>query len=88
MEKMVNITIDGKTYQAPEGQNLVDAARDNGIFIPSLCYFEHIEPPLGTCRTCTCKINGQHNPACTQKVYEGLSVDVNTPELIDRKSVV
>jgi len=67
----------------------VDAAKENGIFIPSLCYFKHIDPPLGTCRTCTCKINGRHNPACTESVREGLKVEVNTPELIDmRKALV
>lgn len=86
---MVNIWIDGKMYQVEEGTNLVDAAKENGIFIPSLCYFKHIEPPLGTCRTCTCKINGSYGPACTEKVYEGLKVEVNTPELNDmRKALV
>lgn len=89
MSKMVNIWIDGVSYQAPEGQNLVDAARDNKVFIPSLCYFKEIEPPLGTCRTCTCKINGKYQPACTEKVHEGLKVEVNTPELKDtRKALI
>ncbi|MBX7125830.1 MAG: (2Fe-2S)-binding protein, partial [Cyclobacteriaceae bacterium] len=89
MSRHVNITIDGKKYSVEEGKNLVDAAKENGIFIPSLCYFKHIEPPLGTCRTCTCKINGRHAPACTEKVYEGLQVEVNSPELMDmRKALV
>lgn len=89
MQPMVTIWIDGKMYQAEEGQNLVDAAKANGIFIPSLCYFKNIEPPLGTCRTCTCKINGVYAPACTEKVHEGLKVEVNTPELNDtRKALV
>ena len=81
--------IDGKKYKAKEGTNLVDAAKENGIFIPSLCHFTHIDPPLGTCRTCTCKINGKYNPACTETIYEGLKVDVNTTELVDmRKALV
>jgi coenzyme F420-reducing hydrogenase gamma subunit/ferredoxin/aerobic-type carbon monoxide dehydrogenase small subunit (CoxS/CutS family) len=89
MPDTVNITIDGKLIQAEEGRNLVQVARENGIFIPSLCYYEHIHPPLGTCRVCTCKINGKFAPACTEKVAEGLSVEVNTPELLDtRKAVV
>lgn len=81
--------VDGKPYQAEEGTNLIDAAQAHGIFIPSLCYFPHIDPPLGTCRTCTCKINGRYNPACTETVKEGLKVEVNTPELLDmRKALV
>ena len=89
MADLVNITIDGKNIQAPEGKNLMLVAKENGIFIPSLCYYEHIEPPLGSCRVCTCKINGKFGPACTEKVTEGLTVEVNNPELIDtRKALV
>jgi len=89
MAEMVNITIDGKSIQAEKGKNLMQVAKENGIFIPSLCYYEHIEPPLGTCRVCTCKMNGKYNPACTEKVSEGLVVEVNTPELTDtRKALV
>lgn len=89
MANLVNIKIDGKNIQAPEGKNLILVARENGIFIPSLCYYEHIEPPLGTCRTCTCKINGRYGPACTEKVQEGLTVEVDTPSLNDmRKALV
>lgn len=89
MSKMVNITIDGQHFQAEEGTNLMLVAKENGIFIPSLCYYKHIEPPLGSCRVCTCKINGKFGPACTEKIKEGLAVEVNTPELIDtRKALV
>ena len=89
MSKMVTITIDGKNIEAEEGKNLILAAKEHGIFIPSLCYFEDIEPPLGTCRLCSCKINGKFAPACTEKVAEGLSVEVNSEELIDtRKALV
>jgi coenzyme F420-reducing hydrogenase gamma subunit/ferredoxin len=89
MASMVNITIDGKNIQAEKGKNLVQVAKENGIFIPSLCYYPHIEPPLGTCRVCTCRINGKFGPACTEKVTEGLTVEVNNPELKDtRKALV
>lgn len=89
MANLVNITIDGKSLQAEAGRNLVQVAKENGIFIPTLCYYNHIEPPLGTCRVCTCKINGKYAPACTEKISEGLAVEVNTPELQDtRKAVV
>ena len=89
MNYPVTITIDGRQIQAEAGRNLVDVARENGIFIPSLCYYAHLEQPLGTCRVCTCNLNGKAGVACTEKVQEGLSVVVNTPELNDlRKAVV
>ncbi|HQU60197.1 MAG TPA: 2Fe-2S iron-sulfur cluster-binding protein [Saprospiraceae bacterium] len=89
MAKLVKIKIDGKEIQAEEGKNLVKVAKENGIFIPSLCYYEHIDPPLGTCRVCTCELNGKAVPACMQKVKQGMDVKVNTPELTDvRKAIV
>jgi predicted molibdopterin-dependent oxidoreductase YjgC len=89
MASMVNITIDGKNFQAEEGRNLMQVAKENGIFIPSLCYYKHIEPPLGSCRVCTCKINGKFGPACTEKITAGLVVEVNNTELKDtRKALV
>ena len=86
--RKVNITIDGKSYKALEGQNLVDAAKENGVFIPSLCYFKHMDPPLGTCRACTCKVNGNILPACIQKVKEGMAIEVNTEELTDTRNAL
>lgn len=89
MKTTCSFQIDGITYTAETGANLVDAAKQNGVFIPSLCYHQHLEPPLGTCRACTCRINGKPGPACTERISEGLQVEVNTPELQDmRKAVV
>jgi len=89
MAKMVTLKIDGKKIKAKEGENLVKVARENGIFIPSLCYYEHIDPPLGTCRVCTCNIDGRPGPSCMEKVKEGMDVEVHNPELDDtRKAIV
>ena len=88
MADQVTISIDGKQISAEADANLVQVARQNGIFIPSLCYYEHFDPPLGTCRVCTCKIKGRHQTACTQKVKEGLEVEINTSELTDIRHAV
>lgn len=89
MNNPCEIWIDGRPFQVETGTNLVDAAQSQGIFIPSLCYHTTTEPPLGTCRTCVCKINGKYGPACTEKVHDGLKIELNTPELLDiRKAVV
>lgn len=89
MNNPCEISIDGVSFSAETGANLVDAARAQGIFIPSLCYHATTAPPLGTCRTCICKINGKYGPACTEKVRDGLTIELNTPELLDtRKAVV
>ena len=86
---VVKFTIDGKICEAPEGQNLVKAAESNGIKIPSLCYYEHIDPPLGTCRVCMVLQEDRPVAACTLKVREGMNIGFNVPALQDaRKAMV
>ena len=89
MAEKINIKIDGKTLNVEAGRNLVTVAEENNIFIPSLCHYKHIDPPLGTCRVCTCKINGQLRPACTTKTEAGMNVELDTDTLSDvRKAIV
>mgnify|MGYP000899611483 CR=1 FL=1 len=87
--KIIQITIDGKTIETIEGQIISDVAKENGIYIPTLCYFKEIYPPLATCRVCSVKVNGRVDTACTTKVHAGMEIEVNTPELLDnRKAIV
>ena len=90
MKKAEQITfeIDGQTCYAWPGQTIVDAARDNGIYIPTLCHVEGLKP-AGSCRICTVTVNGRHMTACTAPVGEGMVVENNTPELSElRKTIV
>ncbi len=87
MNNKVKLTIDGKLIKAEAGKNLVDVAKENKIFIPTLCYFKELNP-LGTCRICTVKLNGKHTTGCTVKVSEGMNIEVNTPELLDNRKAI
>lgn len=88
MNKLINIKIDGKKIQAEEGKNLVDVAKENGVYIPTLCYFKESNPSLGTCRICTVKLNGRHTASCTTKVSEGMDIEIDTPELLDNRKAI
>jgi len=88
MNNLINLTLDGKKIQAEKGKNLVDVAKDNGVEIPTLCYFKSINPTLGTCRICTVKLNGRHTTGCTAHVDEGMEVEINTPELLDNRKAI
>lgn len=80
--------IDGKTCYAEKGQSIIDAAKANGIFIPSLCHVEGVKPP-GSCRVCNVKVNGHNMTACTTPVTEDMTVENNIPELIElRKAII
>lgn len=82
MTKLVNITIDNKSISAPEGANLLQVARDNGMDIPGLCYHKKLTP-TGACRLCVIKIEGQRGMlmSCTVAVKEGLKVTAFDDEL-------
>jgi NADH dehydrogenase/NADH:ubiquinone oxidoreductase subunit G len=90
MANMVNLTIDGKKVQAPEGMNLIDAAELVGIHIPNLCYLKGLKG-IGACRLCLAEIEGMKAPmiACTTKVKEGMVVNTKTEKIQEiRKFVI
>ncbi|MFO7974288.1 MAG: 2Fe-2S iron-sulfur cluster-binding protein [Candidatus Hydrogenedentota bacterium] len=87
-EKTVNIIIDGVEIQAKEGQTILQAADDAGIYIPRLCYKKGL-PPGGHCRVCTVKVNGRPASSCCFPVSEGLVIENDTEELKQfRRNVV
>lgn len=88
MATFVKFIVDGKICISEEGKQLVEAAKENNIYIPTLCNYPGI-PPKGSCRICTVLINGRPATACTTKVTENMDVKTSTPELEDfRKAVL
>jgi [NiFe] hydrogenase diaphorase moiety small subunit len=85
---VVRCIIDGKEYLATVGSYLIDVARSNGIFIPTLCNIPGFKP-RGACRMCTVTVNGRMMTACTTPVSEGMDVKTETAELHDlRKAII
>jgi len=87
MEKKIHFTIDDKECTAKAGISIINAARENGIFIPTLCHYEGVKP-AGSCRICTVSVNKRHLTSCTTPVAEGMEIEVDTPELNDLRSSV
>lgn len=84
----IKFTIDGKPCVAKPGQTIVEAANDNGVWIPVLCRYEGLKP-AGSCRICTVRVAGRYMAACTQPVQEGMAVENDVPDLQDmRKAIV
>ena len=82
--KKVTITIDGEKITVPEGQNLLWAALDNGIYIPNLCAIRDKTEPSASCRLCWVEVGGNQRPvtACTERVEEGMVVNTQAPEAL------
>ena len=87
MEQKIKFTIDGKECIADKGLNLVDAAKENGIYIPTLCHLEGIKP-AGSCRVCNVKINGRFMTACTTDIAEGMVVENNNEEIQELRNII
>ncbi|MBN2046758.1 MAG: (2Fe-2S)-binding protein [Anaerolineaceae bacterium] len=86
---MVNLIIDGKSVEAPEGTSIFRAAKQAGIEIPHLCEFEHLTPH-GGCRMCVVEIEGVNTlqTSCTYQVQEGMVVRTDTPKTREARKFV
>ncbi len=91
MGNQIKFKIDGKECVGTEGQNILDAATDNGVYIPNLCHLKDVMP-AGSCRMCTIKMNGRPQAACTTPLTTdcaGMNIECITPELTEmRKTIV
>lgn len=85
----VNLTIDGINVSVKKGSTVLDAARQVGIDIPTLCFLKDINE-VGACRMCLVEIEGARNYAasCVQPAEEGMVVHTNTPELLKTKKTI
>jgi len=85
--KTVNLTLDGALIEAEKGSTILQAARQFGIHIPTVCYLENLSP-YGGCRVCVVEIG--HNgggktfldTSCTHEVREGIVVQTKSPRVI------
>jgi [NiFe] hydrogenase diaphorase moiety small subunit len=84
----ITITIDGKACKARPGMTIAEAAKANGIYIPTLCHYKDLKP-VGSCRVCTVRVGGRYMAACTQIAVDGMAVENTAPDLEDmRRSIL
>ncbi len=89
MEK-ITVTINGKELEVPPDYTILQAAREVGIRIPTLCHDERLEP-FGACRVCVVKVEGARAllPACATPVSEGMKIWTDLEEVRRaRKTVI
>ncbi len=81
---MINLKIDGNTVQVAEETSILKAAETAGVWIPTMCHNELIEP-YGVCRLCSVEIiRGKRSrvvTACNYPVRDGLTVHTNTEKI-------
>ena len=86
---MVNLKIDDKKVVVPEGTTILEAARQAGVDIPTLCFLKDINE-VGDCRMCIVEVEGRRGFAtsCIQTVEEGMVVHTNTKNVLEARHVI
>ncbi|WP_291245367.1 [Fe-Fe] hydrogenase large subunit C-terminal domain-containing protein, partial [Fournierella sp.] len=87
---MVNLTIDGLAIRAPKGTTIMEAAAQNNIAIPKLCFLKEINE-IAACRVCVVELEGKERliTACNNVVEEGMVIYTNSPKVRrDRRNTV
>ena len=76
------LVIDEQEVSARAGQTILEVARENNIYIPTLCHLDGLSD-VGACRLCLVEIKGNNKlmPACVATVQEGMEVSTNTERL-------
>ena len=83
---MISITINGKSLSVAEGKTILEAARENGILIPTLCYLKEINE-VAACRMCVVEVKGCERlvAACNTTVAEGMEIVTDSEKVISAR---
>lgn len=89
MTDRVNIIIDGKSISIPAGTTILDAAREAGIEIPTICYHE-ATTSNALCRICVVEVEGSRVlvPSCVANVSDGMKVQTKSERVIRSRRTI
>ena len=85
--KKVNIKIEGHSYQVDAGLTILEAAKECGYTIPTLCAFNHGECSRGSCRVCLVEVKGARGlvASCVYPVNEGMEIIISSPKAVSAR---
>jgi len=85
----VRLTIDGKEIRVPENMTILDAARENGIRIPTLCHHPALSN-WGGCRICVVEVDKAPRlvASCVMPVREGMEVVTNNQRILESRRTI
>lgn len=86
---IITLTINGQHVSARPDETILDIARENGIYIPTLCHLDGLTP-VGACRLCLVDVVGSRNllPACVTVASEGMEVNTNSERLTEYRLMI
>lgn len=86
MNQMINFTIDGQSVTVHKGESILDAARQNDIYIPTMCHLAKATP-IASCRLCEVEVEGVDGfvLSCNTQAIEGINVTTSSDELFTQR---
>ena len=89
MARTITLKISGAELKSGEDVTILELARANGLFIPTLCHFEGLSA-VGACRLCMVEIRGVPRllSACTTRVAEGMEIAIDSPRLTKYRKMI
>ncbi len=94
MNENITLKIDNREISVPKGTTILEAARDMGIDIPTLCYMNLkdlcIKNAPASCRICVVEVEGRKNlaPSCATRCENGMNVHTNTIRVLNARRTV
>ena len=83
--KEITITLDGKEYNGTYGQTILEIARANDVYIPTMCYLTKVTP-IASCRMCTVEVEGVGKVlGCQEKAVNGAVITTNSDDLFNHR---
>ncbi len=84
--KPITVTIDGKTCKSTFGKTILQIARENDIYIPTMCYLSKVQP-IGSCRMCVVNVEGVEGMilSCQEKAVDGAVITTNNSALFHER---
>jgi NADH dehydrogenase/NADH:ubiquinone oxidoreductase subunit G len=82
----LKIIINEQAIEAEDGQTILEAAKENNIYIPTLCHNEELSD-VGICRICVVEVKGQKSlqPACVTKVRNNMVIFTDAPRVVNAR---
>ena len=79
---MIKLTVNGRTVEVDDDSTLLDAAKEIGVYIPTLCHYPRL-PSRAVCRMCLVNVHGcaRPQPACVTKAKDGDVVETDSKDL-------
>ena len=84
--KEISVTIDGKVCKSTFGKTILEIARENEIYVPTMCYLTKVQP-IASCRMCIVEVEGVEGMilSCQEKATDGAVINTNNDEIYSER---